>query len=85
MMQNSGVYVLNVYSLRFDPQVEGVSRIDANDIDPKSVQAIRRNVECNGPEAAQRVHATQVKGFPHSKSTLLATFSGVKSWKSAQH
>jgi tRNA G26 N,N-dimethylase Trm1 len=37
-----------------------VSRIDANDIDPKSVLAIERNVAFNGGEAVARVSTTQV-------------------------
>ena len=45
-------------------QLDGVSQIDANDIDPKSVQAIERNIAYNGTAASERVHTTQVLNVP---------------------
>lgn len=43
----------------WDPQVEGLSRIDANDMDPRAVAAIQRNVENNGGAAAALVKPMQ--------------------------
>ena len=44
-------------------QLEGVSHIDANDIDPKSVQAIQRNIAHNGLTASNKVRTTQARGL----------------------
>lgn len=44
-------------------QLDGVSQIDANDIDPKSVQAIERNIAYNGAAASDRVQTTQARNL----------------------
>ena len=37
----------------------GIGRVDANDLDPSVVEAMKRNVEFNGPEAVARVNPLQ--------------------------
>ena len=40
-------------------QVEGIARVDANDLDPTALTAMSRNVEFNGPTAQAKVHPQQ--------------------------
>lgn len=39
-------------------QIPGIGRIDANDLDPAVVQAMKRNVEHNGEAVSSKVHPT---------------------------
>ena len=41
-------------------QLEDIARVDANDLDEKSVQSMQRNVAFNGEQASEIVHPTQV-------------------------
>lgn len=54
-----GLAASGLRAIRYALEVDGVSRIDANDIDPKSAQAIRRSVAFNAGLAADRVSTTQ--------------------------
>ena len=45
--------------VRLNVQVEGLSRIDASDTDPRAVAAIKRNAEHNGGAAAELVRPIQ--------------------------
>lgn len=57
-------------------QLDGVSQIDANDIDPKSVQAIERNIAYNGAAASDRVRTTQVSNLrPASLTSALLSIA----------
>lgn len=41
--------------------MDGISQVDANDIDKASVEAIQANVQLNGRTAVERVKTTQVR------------------------
>ncbi len=40
-------------------QIDGVKRIDANDLDETAAAAVRRNLEYNNPKASGLVRPTQ--------------------------
>ena len=42
-------------------QVQGIERVDANDLDPTALEAMKRNLELTGEPAASRVHPMQVR------------------------
>lgn len=64
-VQADGAYVLEglaasgLRAIRYASEVEGVGRVDANDLDPAVVEAMRRNIAFNGGAAAQRVRPRQ--------------------------
>lgn len=53
-----GLAASGLRALRYASEVEGVGRVDANDLDPAVVDAMRRNIAFNGG-AAQRVRPRQ--------------------------
>ncbi len=59
--QHDGLHILEglaasgLRSIRYAKEIEGVSRVVANDMDPTVVDAMRRNIEFNGPEVVEKV------------------------------
>lgn len=59
--QRDGLHILEglaasgLRSIRYVKEIEGVSRVVANDMDPSVVDAMRRNIEFNGPEVVEKV------------------------------
>lgn len=53
-----GLAASGLRSIRYALELDGVSRIDANDLDPAVVDSMRSNIEFNGPEAVGKVHPT---------------------------
>jgi len=54
-----GLAASGLRAIRYAKEVPGIARVDANDLDPAVVDAMRRNVEHNGPEASSRVRPLQ--------------------------
>ena len=54
-----GLAASGLRAIRYAREVPGIARVDANDLDPVVVDAMRRNVAFNGPEASCRVHPIQ--------------------------
>jgi tRNA (guanine26-N2/guanine27-N2)-dimethyltransferase len=54
-----GLAASGLRAIRYAKEVPGIARVDANDLDPAVVDAMRRNVAFNGPEASSRVHPIQ--------------------------
>lgn len=60
-----GAYVLEglaasgLRAIRYVTEVDGIGRVDANDLDPAVVEAMCRNVVFNGPEVASKVRPRQ--------------------------
>ena len=50
-----GLAASGLRSIRYAKEIDGVSRVVANDMDPAVVDAMRRNIEFNGPEVIERV------------------------------
>lgn len=46
-------------SIRYALEVEGTGRVDANDLDSDVVEAMKRNIQFNGPAAEQRMRPLQ--------------------------
>lgn len=45
-------------SIRYALELDGISRIDANDLDPAVVESMEQNISYNGPNAEARVQPT---------------------------
>ena len=56
-------------------QVQGIARVDANDLDPTALEAMKRNLELTGEPAASRVHPMQVQ-------TPARLWTGAMGWES---
>jgi tRNA G26 N,N-dimethylase Trm1 len=54
-----GLAASGLRAIRYAKEVQGIGRIDANDLDASVVEAMARNVEFNGPEASARVRPRQ--------------------------
>ena len=54
-----GLAASGLRSIRYALEVEGTGRVDANDLDPDVVEAMKRNIQFNGPEAADRMRPLQ--------------------------
>ena len=54
-----GLAASGLRSIRYALEVEGTGRVDANDLDSDAVEAMRRNIQFNGPEAEQRMRPLQ--------------------------
>lgn len=54
-----GLAASGLRSIRYALEVEGTGRVDANDLDADVVDAMRRNIRFNGPEAEQRLRPLQ--------------------------
>ncbi|KAF8071357.1 tRNA (guanine(26)-N(2))-dimethyltransferase 1 [Scenedesmus sp. PABB004] len=52
-----GLAASGLRSIRYALELEGVTRIDANDVDPSVVESMAANIAANGPRAA-KVHPT---------------------------
>lgn len=50
-----GLAASGLRSIRYALELDGVSRIDANDLDPTVVESMRRNVHMNGPDVEAKV------------------------------
>jgi tRNA (guanine26-N2/guanine27-N2)-dimethyltransferase len=50
-----GLAASGLRAIRYAKEVDGVGEVVANDLDPAVVEALRRNVDFNGPEASSRV------------------------------
>jgi len=69
-----GLAASGLRSIRYALELDGVSRIDANDLDPTVVESMRRNISMNGPDA-------QAKVQPHcSDARLLMLQNPYVSW-----
>jgi tRNA G26 N,N-dimethylase Trm1 len=61
MLRTQGARVLEglaasgLRSIRYALELDGVSRIDANDLDPTVVESMRRNIHMNGPDVEAKV------------------------------
>ncbi|WIA32628.1 hypothetical protein OEZ86_003431 [Tetradesmus obliquus] len=53
-----GLAASGLRSIRYALELDGVSRIDANDVDPAVVESMRANIALNGPGVAARVVPT---------------------------
>ncbi len=53
-----GLAASGLRSLRYALELPGVSRVDANDLDPLVVASMRDNIKANGPQAVQRIMPT---------------------------
>jgi tRNA (guanine26-N2/guanine27-N2)-dimethyltransferase len=53
-----GLAASGLRSIRYALELDGVSRIDANDLDPAVVDSMRANIALNGPEVQARVVPT---------------------------
>ena len=54
-----GLAASGLRSIRYALEVEGTGRVDANDLDSDAVEAMKRNIQYNGPEAEQRMRPLQ--------------------------
>ena len=54
-----GLAASGLRSIRYALEVEGIGRVDANDLDSDAVEAMKRNIQFNGPEAEQRMRPLQ--------------------------
>lgn len=54
-----GLAASGLRSIRYALEVEGTGRVDANDLDSDAVEAMKRNIQYNGPEAEQRLRPLQ--------------------------
>ncbi|KAL3144470.1 hypothetical protein ABBQ32_004211 [Trebouxia sp. C0010 RCD-2024] len=54
-----GLAASGLRSIRYALEVEGTGRVDANDLDSDAVEAMKRNILYNGPEAEQRMRPLQ--------------------------
>ncbi|GBF93065.1 tRNA (guanine(26)-N(2))-dimethyltransferase-like [Raphidocelis subcapitata] len=52
-----GLAASGLRSIRYALELDGVSRVDANDLDPSVVDTMRANIAFNGGEAGAKVHA----------------------------
>lgn len=69
-----GLAASGLRSIRYALELDGVSRIDANDLDPTVVESMRRNISMNGPEVEAKVQ-------PHcSDARLLMLQNPYVSW-----
>lgn len=50
-----GLSATGLRSIRYALELDGVSQIDANDLDPTVVEAMRRNISMNGPDVEAKV------------------------------
>lgn len=50
-----GLAASGLRSIRYAKEIEGVEKVVANDLDPSVVDAMRRNIEFNGPEVVAKV------------------------------
>jgi len=54
-----GLAASGLRAIRYAAEIEGVGRVDANDLDASVVEAMKRNVEFNGGAAAAKVRPQQ--------------------------
>lgn len=54
-----GLAASGLRSIRYALEVDGTGRVDANDLDSDAVEAMKRNIQYNGPEAEQRMRPLQ--------------------------
>ncbi|KAK9808261.1 hypothetical protein WJX73_004388 [Symbiochloris irregularis] len=54
-----GLAATGLRSMRYALEVEGVARVDANDLDGEALAAMQRNLQWTGPEAEAKVHPTK--------------------------
>lgn len=54
-----GLAASGLRSIRYALEIDGISRIDANDLDGSVVEAMRRNLDFVGGAAAAKVHPQQ--------------------------
>jgi hypothetical protein len=52
-----GLAASGLRSIRYALELDGVDRVDANDLDPSVVETMRSNIAFNGGAAADKVHA----------------------------
>jgi tRNA G26 N,N-dimethylase Trm1 len=50
-----GLAASGLRSIRYALELDGVSQIDANDLDSAVVESMRRNIAMNGPDAQAKV------------------------------
>lgn len=50
-----GLAASGLRSIRYALELDGVSQIDANDLDAAVVESMRRNIDMNGPDAQAKV------------------------------
>lgn len=50
-----GLAASGLRSVRYAKEIDGVAKVVANDMDPNVVDAMKRNIEFNGPEVVERV------------------------------
>eukprot|EP00878_Enallax_costatus_P035302 GHUV01039322.1.p1 GENE.GHUV01039322.1~~GHUV01039322.1.p1 ORF type:complete len:137 (+),score=15.08 GHUV01039322.1:1054-1464(+) len=53
-----GLAASGLRSIRYALELDGVSRIDANDLDPSVVESMKQNISFNGPDAEAKVQPT---------------------------
>jgi hypothetical protein len=52
-----GLAASGLRSIRYALELDGVTRVDANDLDPAVVETMRANIRFNGGAAGEKVHA----------------------------
>jgi tRNA G37 N-methylase Trm5 len=50
-----GLSATGLRSIRYALELDGVSEVHANDLDPTVVEAMRRNISLNGPDVEAKV------------------------------
>ena len=59
-----GLSASGLRSVRYALEVDGISRVDANDLDPSVVESMRANIAFNGPDVEAKV-------FPHNSDARM--------------